>query len=70
VELPRRFAPVRTPTIFEARYANDPDEAVPIDRIFVRPGEDIPLLLPAGAYRLDAWTAAAGWSRPMRINVP
>ena len=70
VDLPRRFAPVRTPTIFEARHASDPDEAVPIDRIFVRPGEDIPLLLPAGAYRLEAWTPAAGWSPPMRINVP
>lgn len=70
VELPRQLTPIAEPTIFEARYANEPDEAVPVDRILVRPGEDIPLLLPAGRYRVEAWTPSAGWSRSVRVNAP
>lgn len=39
-------------TIVEARLADEPIDAVPIDRVMLWPGETVPLLLPAGAYRI------------------
>lgn len=43
----------------EARLENEPDEAVPVDRIEVRSGEHASLLLPAATYRLN-WFDANG----------
>jgi hypothetical protein len=70
VELPRAFRPVAEPTVVEARFANEPDEAVPADRILVRPGEDVPLLLPPGDFRIEAWTSSSGWSRSVHMSIP
>lgn len=42
--------------IIEARLENQPDSAVPMDRLLLREGEgDIPLLLPLGRYRIEAF---------------
>ena len=70
VELPRALATISEPTIVEARVADEPDEAVPVDRVLIRPGEDLRLLLPPGVFRVEAWTSSSGWSRPMRVTVP
>lgn len=56
-------------TIIEARYANEPDDAVPVDRVLVDPGENIPLLLPPGRYKLRGWTASGGWSENETLTV-
>ena len=56
--------------IYEARLANEPDTAVPVDRILVRPGEDdMPLLLPPGRYRVAVWTEKGGWSADVPVTV-
>lgn len=56
-------------SIVEVRFANEPDSAVPADRILVRSGETLPLLLVAGRYRAEAWTREHGWSAPVSIVV-
>jgi hypothetical protein len=39
-------------TIVEARYENEPPDAIPLDRLLLGPGESLPLLLPLGRIRL------------------
>ncbi len=56
-------------TIWEARYANEPDEAVAVDRVLVRSGETLPLLLPPGRFRVEGWTQTDGWSAPIEASV-
>lgn len=56
-------------TIVEARPAREPDEAVPVDRLLLRPGEMLPLLLAPGRYRVESWTQASGYSPPVAIDV-
>ena len=50
VAIPRGFVNQRARTIVEARYVDEPMDAVPIDRVMLWPGETIPLLLPVGYY--------------------
>jgi hypothetical protein len=40
--------------VIEARLSGEPEEAVPMDRVLVRAGEDVDLLLPPGHYQLRA----------------
>jgi hypothetical protein len=56
-------------TIIEARPISDPIEAVPADRILLRPGEILPLLLAPGRYRIESWTRNHGWSASAEVNV-
>jgi hypothetical protein len=63
VDPPKGLAPGDQRAVYEARYAIDPEDAVPIDRILVEPGERVPLSLPVGKYKVRAWTQASGWSR-------
>ncbi len=44
--------------IVEARPEGAPSDVVPTDRILLRPGETLPLLLPPGRYRVEGFTAA------------
>ena len=42
--------------LVQAFYADEPDDAVPIDQILVKPGEELPMLmLPNGEFRLRTW---------------
>lgn len=69
IEVP---AALKRPTermIYEARYAAEPDDAVPVDRLLVDPGEDIPLLLPKGRFRVRAWTEAGAWTASIPLTV-
>jgi hypothetical protein len=54
-EIPRRLKRADARIIVEARAADDPVDAVPVDRVLVDPGEDIPLLLAPGRYKARAW---------------
>jgi hypothetical protein len=56
-------------TIIEARHAFEPDEAVPVDRLLLGPGEKLPLLLPTGEFRIDAWSREAGWTKAETVVV-
>lgn len=58
LEMPRAFVGLAEPIMVEARSGTG-DEAlpsVPVDRVLLLPGEDLPMLLPPGRYRLDAFT--------------
>jgi hypothetical protein len=54
VPIPGELRRTGQPLIVEAFVAGEPFDAVPIDRVYLEPGEDIPLLLPPGSYRLRA----------------
>lgn len=69
VPAPRALASAAEPIIIEARFVSEPDNAVPADRVLLRPGEDIPLLLAPGRYRIEAWTQSAGWLSAIDIAV-
>jgi hypothetical protein len=43
--------------------------AVPVDRVLIRSGETLPLLLASGRYRAEAWAREHGWSAPVSIVV-
>lgn len=45
------------PVVIEATPVDAPIDAVPVDRVLVRPGESIPLLLPPGHYRVESVTS-------------
>ncbi|MBL8559952.1 MAG: hypothetical protein JNM47_14610 [Hyphomonadaceae bacterium] len=69
VDIPQDLRQPGARTIIEARYANEPDDAVPVDRVLVDPGEDIPLLLPPGRYKVRGWTGSGGWSEAVALTV-
>jgi hypothetical protein len=68
-EIPRALKRADERVIYEARYASEPDDAVPADRILVDPGEDIPLLLTPGRYRVRAWTQDGAWTESVALTV-
>lgn len=69
VEIPQQVLRPNEAAIYEARYSNETDSAVPVDRVLVRPGKSIPLSLAAGAFKVRVWTKAEGWSPPARLLV-
>jgi hypothetical protein len=50
VSIPDGLRLTKEPLIIEAFMVGDPFDAVPIDRIYVEPDENLPLLLPPGRY--------------------
>lgn len=52
VTIPAALRPARGWRVIEARRDGEPVTAVPMDRVAIRPGEDVALMLPPGAYRL------------------
>lgn len=52
VSIPRSLRPVAGWRVIEARPLGEPVTSVPMDRVAIRPGEDIALMLPPGQYRL------------------
>ncbi|OBX19147.1 hypothetical protein A9995_08395 [Erythrobacter sp. QSSC1-22B] len=54
IRVPVELRRANQPLIIEAFVAGEPFDAVPMDRVYLEPGEDIPLLLPPGNYRVRA----------------
>lgn len=54
--------------IVEARLLTEPDDAVPVDRVLIRPTEMMMLMLPPGHYRAESWTQSGGWSAPIEVE--
>jgi hypothetical protein len=52
--IPAPLRPIGEPLVIEAFAWDEPFDAVPVDRVYVEPGEDLPLLLPPGRYRVRA----------------
>lgn len=56
VQIPDALRSASRTVVVEARLNGEPIDAVPVDRIVNRPGENLPLLLPEGDYWILAWT--------------
>ena len=68
--VPAAFLGLDEPVIIEARYPDEPELAVPVERLLLFPGEtDIPLLLPPGTYRVEAFTKTGRVGTPVALNV-
>lgn len=57
-------------TLVEVHRASEPDDAVPEDRILLEAGDDLPLLLSSGRYRVRARTIPGNWSSSYTLNIP
>jgi hypothetical protein len=69
VDLPDTFLNRDRPILVEARRLDEPDLAVPEDRLLLLPGDRLPLILPPGAYRIEAWTREGPLGGPVRVTV-
>ncbi|RYF01136.1 MAG: hypothetical protein EOO77_33315, partial [Oxalobacteraceae bacterium] len=52
VTIPANLRPTKGWRVIEARPEGEPQTAVPMDRVAIRPGEDVALMLPPGRYRV------------------
>ncbi len=69
VDLPAELGTFTERAIVEARFANEPNEAVPVDRLLLAPGEDVPLLLPPGKFRVTVFFEGGNNEEEFLINV-
>lgn len=69
VDVPDLFSTQFEPVIVEARRVDDPEISVPEDRLLLLPGDHLPLLLPAGRYRIEGWTKNGPIAGPVEIDV-
>ncbi|MEQ9506276.1 MAG: hypothetical protein RLO80_08380 [Hyphomonas sp.] len=69
IPIPTSLLPEDRSVIIEARRAGDSDEKVPIDRLFLRVGETIPLILPPGAYSIAAFDDTGLVAGPVAVSV-
>lgn len=63
VDIPGAFLDANEPLIIEARPEGVSLGALPVDRVFLYPGERLPLLLPIGRYRIDGFFATGHANR-------
>ena len=56
-------------TIVEARFLDEPIDAVPIDRVMLWPGESLPLLLPAGSHLIVGFHEGSDAQPSTRIEI-
>lgn len=61
--------PVDTPVLIEARPFGASDDVVPTDRLYVRPGEALPLLLPPGAFSIWSFNENGPVAGPVQVVV-
>ena len=54
VSIPAQLRPTTGWRVIEARPDGEPPVSVPMDRVAIRPGEDVALMLPPGRYRIRA----------------
>lgn len=59
IDIPEPYASATEPLIIEAFADGEPFEAVPVDRVWVQPGEDVKLALKPGRYTVRAVRPAA-----------
>lgn len=69
VVVPDQFLTHSQPVIIEARRTDDPEISVPEDRLLLMPGDNLPLLLPVGRYRVEGWTKNGPIAGPVEIEV-
>jgi len=70
VNIPQKVLSATEPILIEVRTLEQPVSAVPVERLLVRPEEhDIPLLLPPGEYRIEAFNSNGKLTESERIAV-
>jgi len=70
IPVPDSFLGTTEPILIEARLSYQKDDAVPIERLLLRSGETgIPLLLPDGNYRIEAFNSEGRFKEPVMITV-
>lgn len=69
VEVPDTLLGNSAMVLVEARRSGDPDAAVPEDRLMLFPGDRLPLILPPGDYRIEAWTRNGPVAAPVAVRV-
>ena len=52
VSIPKALRPAAGWRVIEARPVSETSASVPMDRVAIRPGEDVALMLPPGRYKL------------------
>ena len=52
IDPPPESVPSSGRAVLEAGYRDEPDAAIPVDRLLIQSGESLPLILSAGNYRL------------------
>ena len=65
VSVPAALRPSSGWRVIEARPVGEPVISVPVDRVAIRPGEDVALMFPPGRYRLRAIDVA--WHDPKPV---
>jgi hypothetical protein len=68
VDIPRSLRPQTGWRVIEARPIGEPVASVPMDRVAIRPGENIALLLPPGRYHLRIIDLPKAKKVPPRSN--
>jgi hypothetical protein len=66
---PEDSVPTSGRAILEARYADEPDEAIPVDRLILHAGESLPLVLPADSFRLEVLEESTGERKQFALVV-
>lgn len=69
VPVPSAFLASGESVLVEARRVGDPVLAVPEDRLMLLPGDRLPLRLPPGSYRIEAWTEEGPVDAPVSMTV-
>jgi hypothetical protein len=69
VDVPASLIAASETVLIEARREGEPDLAVPEDRLMLFPGETLPLVLPPGNYRIEAWTKKGPVAAPVSVSV-
>ena len=69
IPVPAPFLHKDMTVIVEVRREGETPLAVPEDRLMLRPGETLPLMLPPGEYRIEAWTRNGPLAAPVPFVV-
>lgn len=69
IDVPAVFRGADGPAILEVRREGETALAVPEDRVLLLPGDDLPLLLPPGRYRIEGWTKDGPLAEPVLVAV-
>lgn len=70
IPVPPALRPVEGPVLLEARRKDAGDTEVPLDRLYLRPDEDIPLMLKAGTYDIRSFDEQGLVAGPVTVSVP
>lgn len=69
IEVPISLVPVLDLVVIEARRPGEDEGAVPVERLYLRPGERIPLMLPQGRFEISSFDKKGRVTGPVSLTV-